>query len=302
MMQRDMDRGRILSRVGWALFFMILINLAAQYILAYISIEYLPEFYASQYSVVVITFLSVAGAGYPVFLAIIRRVPDAAVVQEGAIKLSLRQLIGAFFVCTAFMYISSIAGNLIGLLISGFKGSELINPVEEFLRDSNIFVQAIYTVILGPLMEEYIFRKVLLNKVRRFGDLPAILISAVAFGLTHLNLSQFIYGTTLGVLFAYIALRTNTIKYTIIIHMLLNFIGSVLAPLSIGNRGAEALLFLWLVASIIFGITIFRRSKKGILLLKGEEQVEKKSEYLLHVSTVLYLILCVVIMVLQMLS
>lgn len=300
-MQMDMDRRKILSRVGWALFLMVLCNLAAQLILATISIEFFPKFYDSTYYGVVVTFLSVAGAGYPVFLAVIRRIPDTAGSQEGPVKLSFGQLLGVFFVCTSFMYISSTAGSLIGMLISGFKGSEIINPVEEFLENSNIFVQAIYTVLLGPIMEEYVFRKVLLNKVKRFGDLPAIMITAVAFGLTHLNLSQFIYGTTLGILFAYIALRTNTIRYTIIIHIMINLIGSVIAPFSLGNRSAEAVLSLWVIVSIIVGIVIFKRNRKGILLLKGEEPVEKKSEYFLHVSAILYLMLCLAIVVLQIL-
>ncbi len=298
-MQTDMDRGRILSRVGWALFLMILCNLTAQFVLAYLSTEFFPEFYDSIYYGVVITLLSVAGVGYPVFLAVIRKVPDTATTQEGPAKLSFGQLTGLFFVCVSFMYISNTAGVLIGVLMSMLKGSEIINPVEEFLKDSNILVQAIYTVILGPIMEEYIFRKVLLNKVRRFGDLPAILITAAAFGLTHLNLSQLIYAATLGILFAYVAIRTNTIKYTIIIHILINFIGSVVAPLSIGHKGAEALLSLWVIVSVIAGIVVFRRSKKGILLLKGEEQVKKTSEYFLHVGTLLYVMLCVAIVVLQ---
>ena len=239
------------------------------------------------------------GVGYPVFLAVMRRVPDTQVSQEGPAKLSVRQVVGLFFVCAAFMYLSSFVGSIIGLIISKIKGSDLENPVEEFLSNSNIYLNAVYIAIIGPAMEEFIFRKVLLNKLRRFGDMPAILLSSIAFGLYHLNLSQFIYATTLGIIFSYTVIRTNTIKYTVIIHMLINTLGSVIAPLSLGNEGAMALLFLWVIISVVVGMSIFQRSKSGILLMKGEEQVEKKTEYYLHIGTVLYLLICAVMMVLQ---
>lgn len=299
MEQLDMDRGQILRRVGWALFLMVLCNLAAQIILSSIFYRFYPEFYQSEYYGVVITILTVMGFGYPVFLAMIRKVPDTKPSQEGPSKLSIRQLIGLFFVCVAFMYLSSFAGSIISLLIAKLKGSEIENPVEEFLGNSNIYLNAIYIAIIGPAMEEFIFRKVLLNKLRRFGDLPAILFTSLAFGLYHLNLSQFIYATTLGIIFSYTVIRTNTIKYTVIIHMIINTIGSVIAPLTLGNEKAMVLLFLWVIISIVIGMSLFQKNKGGILLLAGEEQVEKKSEYYLHIGTILYLLGCVAMMVLQ---
>ncbi len=299
MEQLDMDRGRILRRVGWALFLMVLCTLATQIILSSLFYRFSPEFYQSEYYGVVITLLTIMGVSYPVFLSVMRKVPDTKPSQEGASKLSLRQLIGLFFVCVAFMYLSSFAGSIISLLIAKLKGSEIENPVEEFLGNSNIYLNAIYIAIIGPAMEELIFRKVLLNKLRRFGDLPAILFTSLAFGLYHLNLSQFIYATTLGIIFSYTVIRTNTIKYTVILHMIINTIGSVIAPLAIGNEKAMVLLFLWVIISIVIGMSLFQKNKGGILLLAGDEQVEKKSEYFLHIGTVLYLLSCVAMMVLQ---
>ncbi len=301
MEQLDMDRGQILRRVGWALFLMVLCNLAAQLILHSLIQRYFPAFYQSEYYGVVITLLTVAGVGYPVFLTVIRKVPDSIPMGGGAAKLSFRQFIGLFFVCTAVMYLSSFAGSIISLLLTKLKGSEVGNPVEEFLSNSNIYLNALYIAIIGPAMEEYIFRKVLLNKLRRFGDLPAILFTSIAFGLYHLNLSQFIYATTLGMIFSYTAIRTNTIKYTIIIHIMINTIGSVIAPLTLNNNNAMLLLSLWVIVSIVIGMTLFQKNRRGILLEGGEEEVDKKTEYYLHIGTVLYFLVCVIMMVLQIL-
>ncbi len=300
MEQLDMDRGQILRRIGWALFLMVLCNIAAQVILSSLFYAYFPNFYQSEYYGVVLTMLTVMGVGYPVFLTVIRRVPDTKLSQEGPVKLTIRQFIGLFFVSVAFMYLSSLAGSIIGLLIARMKGSEMENPVAEFLDNSNLYLNAIYIAIIGPIMEEYIFRKILLNKLRRFGDLPAILFTSIAFGMYHLNLSQFIYATTLGIIFSYTVIRTNTIKYSVLIHMMINAIGSLLVPLSLENVNAMLLLSLWVIVSVVIGLTIFQKSKRGILLQAGEEQVERKTEYFLHFGTLLYLLSCAAMMLLQL--
>jgi membrane protease YdiL (CAAX protease family) len=287
--------------VGWALFFMAIATMGAQFIIGGITYYYRPELYDSDWYNIVISALSVVGIGYPVFTVIIHKIPDS---EHGEVaKLSVSQFIMMFFVCTAVMYLSSLVGSLISYAISGIKGSEVINPIEELINNSNMVLTVIYAAIIAPILEETIFRKFLLNKVRRFGDLPAMLISGLAFGLFHLNISQFFYAAALGIVFAYIAIRTNTIVYTIILHMMINTIGSVIAPLVLfsGNVTALELLSVWVIASVIIGTVFFARNRKGILIEKGIIQLERKKDYFLHGGAILYLLVCIAMMVYQVL-
>ena len=48
------------------------------------------------------------------------------------------------------------------------------------------------------------------------------------FGLFHGNLNQFVYAFVLGLCFGFIYVKTGNIRYTIGLHMLVNFLGSVL--------------------------------------------------------------------------
>ena len=50
------------------------------------------------------------------------------------------------------------------------------------------------------------------------------------FGLFHLNLFQFFYAFGLGLMFGYVYMRTSQLRYSIVMHMIINFNGSVLAP------------------------------------------------------------------------
>ena len=86
----------------------------------------------------------------------------------------------------------------------------------------------VVVVIVGPIVEELIFRKVMIDRLSIFGDRAAILISAIACGLFHGNLSQLFYATLVGLLFGYVYARTRRIRNSIFLHMIVNFLGSVI--------------------------------------------------------------------------
>ena len=85
----------------------------------------------------------------------------------------------------------------------------------------------VFLVILGPIFEEWMFRKQLIDHTRKYGEKTAILLSGLAFGLFHMNLFQFFYAFLLGVMFGYIYMRTSKLRYSTAMHMIINFNGAV---------------------------------------------------------------------------
>lgn len=80
------------------------------------------------------------------------------------------------------------------------------------------------TVIAGPLAEEWIFRGMTYRRIRAvLGIWPAILLSALLFGVFHANMIQFLYAFPLGILFAWYYEKSGTLLVPILAHMLLNF-------------------------------------------------------------------------------
>ena len=61
------------------------------------------------------------------------------------------------------------------------------------------------------------------------------------FALFHLNLFQFFYAFGLGLMFGYVYMRTSQLRYSIVMHMIINFNGSVLAPWVLSQVDLEAL-------------------------------------------------------------
>ena len=143
--------------------------------------------------------------------------------------------IGAFFKALFMSYSLLIITNLIGTLITTMigilKGSPIINPVEGIALNMDLPLLILFTVIGAPIFEELFFRKFLVDRTAQYGEGVSVVISGLMFGMFHGNLSQFPYAFALGAFFAYIYIRTGKIGYTILMHAVINFVGSIVGSL-----------------------------------------------------------------------
>jgi hypothetical protein len=107
-----------------------------------------------------------------------------------------------------------------------------------FITEGALWVSLITKGLLAPLSEELTFRGLMLSRFNR--ALPkwvGILISSVLFGLVHGQALWFFYAMVLGIILCLIAIRTNSILSTFIIHSLFNlggvFISYVELPITL---------------------------------------------------------------------
>lgn len=132
-----------------------------------------------------------------------------------------------------------------------------------------ILLEIIATVILGPAVEELVFRGVLLNRLKiRIGIIPAILVSSILFALGHESvgmLSAFIFGVCMCILY----LKTDNILATISLHMLNNLVVTILDPLSI-----DVLMFEFPWIYIITIISVISTVLLIIYMYKGLKKVK----------------------------
>lgn len=117
----------------------------------------------------------------------------------------------------------------------------------------NTIVISIQVIIIGPIIEELIFRKILLGKLlEKFSNKPikAVVYSALIFGIVHLNIIQGVAAFGGGIILGLIYYYTKSIKATIFAHILNNFL--IIIPNPIG---------LWM--NVIYLIVGFYLIKKG---------------------------------------
>lgn len=113
----------------------------------------------------------------------------------------------------------------------------VMNEYTEMIDSSGIseysLLWAVATLILPPIVEEVIFRGLILQYLGKAGAsfIVANLIQAVLFGIFHMNLVQGIYTALLGFLLGYLAYRYDSIFVPMILHAIYNLFGTVLVDL-----------------------------------------------------------------------
>ena len=163
--------------------------------------------------------------GFPILYILVRKMPSRKREKK---KLPSLELFYTFLVAEAFMMVGSLLGESVSATISALLGIDVSNATADLIESAPIWLIFILVVIAAPIIEELIFRKLLIDKLSKFGDTVAIITSGVAFGLFHGNFYQFFYAAFLGILLAYLYSKSGKITYPIVFHMIINFIGSVL--------------------------------------------------------------------------
>ena len=162
-----------------------------------------------------------------------------------------------FFVC--------LIGDLVGHLISGSQ--EWLSQIMGLAIGDHDIAGYLTAMLFAPVAEELAFRGVMLKKLRRsFGLIGCALVSSLMFGIMHLNPMQSIYVLPMGMMFAYVAYKYDSVIPAIIAHILNNCLGIILPSITGRNtRSLEsALLFaLFIILAIFTGrkMPIFKSVK-----------------------------------------
>ncbi|MCQ2416711.1 MAG: CPBP family intramembrane metalloprotease [Oscillospiraceae bacterium] len=229
---------RAYSRSMLNLFIYSIAAIIAVNIFAFLFRSQLQDNIALSY---IISFGSMYLIAFPIYLLVSKKVPASPPSQEYQMK--PHHFIMAF-ICMEGL---CIAGNLIGTVINfilsqivGYNTSSTFLIEGVFGNASTVFV--IIAVLIGPVIEEILFRKILLDRIQKYGTLPALLISGITFGLFHGNFSQFFYAAFIGLFLAYIYLRTGKVINTIILHIMMNFWGSAIPMILLHKVDSETLV------------------------------------------------------------
>ena len=127
------------------------------------------------------------------------------------------------------MYVFNWLGAGIYSIFRRIIGKEATNLVGEMLNESNYVVIFIFIVMGAPVIEELFFRKLLIDKTLACGKKTAVLASALIFALVHGNFQQSLYTFFMGLLLAFLYVKTANIVYPILLHMIINFFGGFLS-------------------------------------------------------------------------
>ena len=191
------------------------------------------------------------------------------------------KMIGYVFLGLGIAYIGNILTSLLlgNMELIGITNNQNLSNIET--NTFTFIVTTFITAVTPAFAEEFLFRGVILGKLRPYGDGFALIISSVLFALMHCNIGQIPFAFIGGTIFGFVTIKTNSMLPAMIIHGLNNLISCFMSELSaIDNQLLSSLL-----PNIIFAIMLFLGIIGFILLIKSDmllfkfENEFKKSDF-----------------------
>lgn len=133
--------------------------------------------------------------------------------------------------------------------------------------------------VLPSILEELLFRGMLLDGLKQFGEVAAILICGGLFALYHQNPAQTLYQFCCGAAFALVAIRSGSVLPTVLSHLLNNAAILILAKCGIYTLqgGMYAIILaisaVCLVASLVY-LLVFDKKEVDETEEKDAEQLK----------------------------
>lgn len=202
---------------------------------AFVVLSFYPDYYTE-----VIIYWSIFSFSAALLLTLYFMKPDMqqradpeAASTSGVIGWSI---LGVFLALFAQMVAASIETYVLGIE----PGSENTLGIMEIVRSNLIF--ALIPTIIAPILEEIIFRKIIFGSFyKRMNFFLAALLSALIFGIIHMDPTHLLMYASMGLVFAYLYVKTKRILVPILVHAGMNTM-VVIAQLSIDVEQLEKML------------------------------------------------------------
>lgn len=150
------------------------------------------------------------------FFILTEKVKLADVLGFRKIKISniILIILFSYLITPVMTFINAISM----IFVENITADVMTNVVE-----SNGLLLSLFIVAVIPaILEESVYRGIFYSEYRKANPLKAIFLSAFLFGIIHLNLNQFTYAFSMGIIFALLIEATDSILSTMIVHFLIN--------------------------------------------------------------------------------
>lgn len=186
----------------------------------------------------------------------------------------------AFFTGFAVFLGATLFVSVLFTVLPGYaEASDSYSEAMERLT-SPVWVEILYVCLAAPLVEELLFRGLILNTLRRsFRRNTAIILCGVAFGLIHGNFYQFMFTAPLGIFLAYIAVKYENVLPCIFMHLSFNSANYLLRiPEFLGYSETHPVTDIGQVAAILFFVACIPVS----VLLTRKSDIIRAREIVCH--------------------
>ena len=129
----------------------------------------------------------------------------------------------------------------------------------------------LYASVVGPIVEELIYRGFVLRSFQKYGKIAAIIISSILFGVMHANIPQGMFAFAVGLVLGYVAIEYS-IWWAIALHIFNNCIFNDLFGMALSGLNEQMQNMISIVVIVFFGIA------GGFILWKNRHRIKKYIE------------------------
>ena len=177
-----------------------------------------------------------------------------------------------------------ILGGIGACMLANIVTSYILTILSEFgvsipetpkMMDNTItsyLLNLLIIAVLPGILEEMVFRGCVLRMLRPYGDLFAVFVSALTFGLMHGNLRQIPFATIVGLVLGWLYVTTNNIWIPIVVHFLNNAVSVTMEYLAFSLPEASVDIFYTVIIialaalGVVFGILLVVLDRRELKL------------------------------------
>lgn len=233
--QKNLSLRNKVSQAGFVTYFVIvLLFLGLRLLSAFGLLDFIPSVVRSVVTTVFIQVILMFTVCIFMFSGMTKQKPKDTLKFFGFKKISGKAWLFSFILGVIIFFLNSYIASFFSNILEaiGFRSpTTQILDYPWWLFILNIFL----TALLPAICEETAHRGMLLKSSLGFGATKAIVISALLFGLLHMNIQQFFYATIIGLYLGFLAMHCDSIFPGIVIHFMNNAL-SVLMTFSVVNN------------------------------------------------------------------
>ena len=178
---------------------------------------------------------------------------------------------------------------------------------QKFIVQRPIYTDIIYAICIAPVLEEIVFRGVLMTYLKKYGIQTAIIVSSLFFGISHYNIYMIIPAFFIGIVLAYVSYKYS-IKYSILLHILLNIVANMSkivfvlkGPKEIFPLLGIIFISLFVLCLIFFIIGLKRKNYQDVFLAFKLNNEDRKNMVIFLKNNILYIVIIFVIVITSLL-
>lgn len=177
--------------------------------------------------------------------------------------------LGAQLVISGLFFLIEWGLNLVGL--------SALSNMETATMESQSVSMFLYAGIVGPVIEEILYRGYALRYLEKYGKILTITVSSLLFGFMHCNLPQDIGAVLVGVVLGYVAVEYS-IGWSILLHIINNMVlGDLLSYAISGLEEQTQTIITYAIMIVLFigGLVVLIYHRKTLIGYIKQNKPEK---------------------------